>query len=204
MTKLFANIILAVAGLVVVANEISAQTNSRWQVPDWAAKECNEMHRGTLRHGNNIDFFSSLSNGDSDEKIFTRYKITAKEQYDYNGSTTFPSFAWTPIMVESGFALPPKTDNVVALKAESSYPVKHFPPARHPENLVIKYEWEYYRKGETTLRTIVACVFYDVSWCGDGEVDKGEPCDPQAEPWKTLGNCRVNTEKNYTCELKSR
>ena len=74
------------------------------------------------------------------------------------------------------------------LQATSKYSVLDVPQKRNPQNLLVKYTITYSRSPSSNVPKTnhTECVYYEVTWCGDGVLDTkyGEQCDPN-DPSKT-------------------
>jgi hypothetical protein len=64
------------------------------------------------------------------------------EQYDYNKSPDFPTFAWTTNIVNANYKVAANTTMRV-LQATSTYPILAVPAQRAYDNLFIKYTITY-------------------------------------------------------------
>lgn len=164
--------------------------------------KCDNSYNQTLRYGQVYSFTQKIK---TDRLFYTLKKFNFKyqEQYDYNLSESFPEFQWNPLIVSAGYMLSPGTDlDAVYTKPGQKYEIKGIPHIRSFDNFKIQYIFTYYIGNQGPfLRT--DCVNYEISWCGDGVVDKefGEPCDPLAEPWKSNSTCRVNKQDGSKCEI---
>jgi hypothetical protein len=107
------------------------------------------------------------------------------EEYDYNGSNNFPDFSWDPdFKNKNKFILPNTGQDIRVFLANTSYPIKHHPKERSYNNLVLVYDVTYYDEISPDVwnkqpEIFKSCVLYEISWCGDGIIDKefGETCD---------------------------
>lgn len=108
------------------------------------------------------------------------------EEYDYNNSTTFPSFVYTKKLKSLNYIVGPGT-SVKSIVADQSYPIHYHPEKRSPNNLVVKYRYKYYssqnphknKKDWDGPSYLTSCVNYEITRCGDGVIDKddGEECE---------------------------
>jgi hypothetical protein len=106
---------------------------------------CNQVFPAEkLRHGYSYRFWDDYSNLNTYKHQVTGYpSISYSEQYDYNGSTTFPGFSWSAGLAGQGYEINPG-QKIRAIDADTSYPIIYRPASRGPENLVLKYTIDFY------------------------------------------------------------
>lgn len=131
-----------------------------------------------LRHGYSYRFWDDYTNHNTyKHQVYNLPSVVYAEQYDYNGSTTFPSFGWSAGLVAQGYQINPG-QTMRAVDADSSYPIIYRPATRSPDNLILRYTIQYYAQNAGTNwtgpYTHVECQPYEITWCGDGVVDASE------------------------------
>lgn len=176
----------------------------------YAAVTCDQEFYWKLRYGRQYEFGDDFYNTSTNTRFGLNKIDTAyKEQQDYNGDSSFPSFVWTDWIKNKDHILQPK-DSGPVLKATSSYPIKYHPTKRDSKNLTLTYSASYYQSVNngtwTGPKTHTECKYYEITWCGDGVVDAdfAETCDPEDASKTGWGNggCNTNTCQpinNPTC-----
>ena len=154
---------------------------------------CDQTFYGTLRQGKQSTFYDEFINNRSSNVYLRNYDVSYTEQYDYNRSSSFPSFAWTDAIKSANYTVKPgQTTQFV--RATSAYPVYDVPATRSYNNFLITYTvtWSPDVAGNDK-RSHTECMYYEVTRCGDGVVDSGygETCDDGANNGKP-GYCKTD------------
>lgn len=161
---------------------------------------CDQKVTRQLRYGHTYTLDDTLS---SKWKYIGVQSIETfySEKYDYNNSATFPNFGFTEKLKSLDYIVGPGA-RVNSVVASQSYPINYHPEKRSPNNLVVKYRYKYYssqslRKNKKDWEGpsyFTSCVNYEITWCGDGVIDKedGEECEfNDTENNKEQRNCTI-------------
>lgn len=141
-----------------------------------------------LRHGFGYRFWDQFNTSDRlvEYRFVGQPRVFFAEEYDLNGSPSFPAFGWTVALREKEFIVGP-AQTLKYVEADATYPVTYRPKERRVGNLSIAFSAEYYARklfSETWYGPYytLSCQKYEVTWCGDGFVDteEGEECDEGA------------------------
>ncbi len=151
-----------------------------------------------LRHGYSYTFWDDYKNNNTyKHQVYDLPSVVYAEQYDYNGSTSFPSFGWSAGLIAQGYQINPG-QKLRAVDASSSYPIIYRPATRNADNLILRYTLQYFAQNAGTdwtgPYTHVECQPYEITWCGDGvkDTDEGETCDDgtlNGQPGKCNVSC---------------
>lgn len=147
---------------------------------------CDETFHGTLRHGVGYLFDDTFHGTKSTSYYLWNWNVSYNEQYDYNNSSSFPQFSWTPAIKAQGYEVRPN-QSIKILETKTPYNIYSVPAKRAYNNLLVKYTITYSDNAAgNNKRNHVECKYYEISWCGDGVLDRdyGEQCDPK-DPNKT-------------------
>ena len=181
-----------------------------WWGNDWCDISCNQKNEVVssctventfhykLRQNYKYTFWDIFDARDADRRLFWDPEVIFIEQKDFNRWEN-PTFRWTNRNSEKKVSM--NTSEKI-LESTPEYHILDVPDIRTGNNLYIEYSIKYANSRtapEYRRKTHKECVFYEISWCGDGEVDKDwdgkkndepwEECDPEAEPWKTNHRC---------------
>ena len=165
------------------------------------AAGCDSTFYGTLRQWKQYTFYDDFNANSSDKWLWNRaWEYT--EEYDYNNSSSFPSFNWTTQLKNADYKVA-KNTTMTVIEADSKYPILSVPASRSYNNFVIKYTLTYSTdEAGKNKYTHTECKYYQISRCGDGVVDSsyGETCDPKdtSKSWWWNGGCDVSTCKPIT------
>lgn len=161
---------------------------------------CDQTFEWKLRYWYEYRFYDEFSNNSWKSVWISSVDVNYTEEYDYNGSSNFPTFSWTTWFAWKGYVLN-NGDSGRVIEADSKYPINYYPATRSRNNFVIQYDAEYYEKvgwvWSSTPKRHTECKYYEVTWCWDGIVDSdyGEVCDPNdaSKSWWWVWGCEVNT-----------
>ncbi len=146
---------------------------------------CNQVFAPqVLRYGSSYNFFDAYTNNNSYKHQVSGYpQVSYIEQYDYNASTSFPSFGWSAALQSQGYQIYPG-QSITAIESVGAYSILGVPASRSADNFMIRYTIpEYYAEQSPGQwygpYSHVECQPYEISWCGDGVVESayGESCD---------------------------
>lgn len=96
------------------------------------------------------------------------------EERDYNGGDN-PEFPWTENISGREFIIGANETDVLVARSTPLYSVKHFPPTRSADNIVIKYTITYFTEvdGEWVgPKYDIRTQPYEITYCGDGVIDQ--------------------------------
>ena len=102
---------------------------------------------GTLKHGRVYKLWNKVSNNGTTLIGVKTVDVSYKEEYDYNGSSFFPSFSWTNWIANKNYILAPGESGVV-VEADNNYPVIFHPPTTGYKNFLITYKIQYYSSSD--------------------------------------------------------
>jgi hypothetical protein len=145
----------------------------------YAQAACDQTFYGTLRQGKQYTFNDTWNNNGSSSAYLRSYNVGYSEQYDYNRSSSFPSFGRTSAIKSANYEVK-KGSSMEILTASSAYPVYEVPASRSSNNLTVTYTVTYSTdKAGTNKKSHTECKYYEISRCGDGVIDSnyGETCD---------------------------
>ena len=141
---------------------------------------CDQDFYKTLRLWYQYKFWDNFSANGADRWIRTK-KIDYSEQYDYNDSSSFPTFSWTSSIKNADWKVA-KNTSMEIVTADDRYQVKKRPVSRSYDNLLVKYTIKYSNDVAWSAKyEHTECAHYEISRCGDGVVDSKywEQCDPK-------------------------
>ena len=169
-------------------------------ITDTYAFQCDQTFNWKLRYWYQYTFYDDFSNTWT-PKWINSVDVNYIEQQDYNGSSSFPSFAWTPWIISKWYILN-SGDSWTVIRASSTYPINYHPTARNSNNFVIQYKAKYYEQinwvwDMANPKYHTECKNYEITWCWDWVLDSDEweicdPNDPNKAGWGTWG-CNVAT-----------
>jgi hypothetical protein len=188
---------LSASSICLAAPTTSERTTPVVKSNSAVAVNCNITKPSeVLRYDYQYDFTNTFYNPDDYEKYLLEFTPTFIEEYDYNLGEN-PVFDWTSDVKSTRFIVSPKT-NPKFITSTSKYQIRAVPHVRSSNNLFvaysINYEYESYAGSKVWRnKTYIACQPYEVSWCGDGVLDKayGESCDDGGQNGKT-GKCSLS------------
>lgn len=137
-------------------------------------------------------FSDKYTNLDSHPHTLNSFQVFFRESDDMNqdGKATFSeNFQWVPPYPNA--QIPGGAKNVEIIEAIPPYQLLKNPSVRKKDNIYIEYLIN--GRGNQNF-SHKECISYEVTWCGDGIVDKeeGEKCDPKA-PGKSEATCNPVT-----------
>jgi len=177
------------------------------------AYQCDQSFYWKLRYWYQYKFYDNFSNNSSNSIWINKVDVNYTEEYDYNWSSSFPSFNWTSWFKNKWYILNHWESGKV-IDANSSYPINYIPSVRSKNNFVIQYKAKYYEKKWWTWdmshpKYHTECKYYQITWCWDWVLDSsdGEQCDPNDSNkqwwwvwWCDLSCKPINTPKTPTCD----
>jgi len=162
--------------------------------------QCDQTFHWKLRYWYQYTFYDDFSNTWT-PKWINSVDVNYTEQQDYNWSSSFPTFSWTPWIIWKWYILN-SWDSGTVIKANSTYSINYYPITRNQNNFVIQYKAKYYEQvnwvwNMSNPKYHTECKYYEITWCWDGFLDSDEweicdPNDPNKTGWGT-GGCNVNT-----------
>jgi len=188
MKKVVLGLLLGAA----VSTGISANDTKKVDLP-----ECKQNIEGrVLRYMGNYTFYETFSAGKKDAYMNNFWVYFKHPEYLDKGT----SFAWTQDLKKAAYRVPAGTSMRIFDSGKVNWKIVKHPKKRtdatHDFVIVYKTLYDYSntpQKREDDM-TKVDCVYYSVSWCGDGIVDeKDEQCDPGREKDKKRCNPKTCT-----------
>lgn len=156
--------------------------------------QCKHEYYQKVRLGSQYRFHNWYSHGNSFNHTLLKTITTFQESDDINGDGK-ATYAEHFINAPAGTVIPPSTKEqnyeFSGLPDNLAYKTLNPPKKRHKDNIVINYMVLFKTPNGTQWQK--DCVHYEVTWFGDGIVDKddGETCDiadPKREGWVN-GQC---------------
>ena len=111
------------------------------QTVAFAADSCDDTFYGTLRYNKQYTFYDDF-HANSSNKWMWDSRVDYQEQYDYNQSSSFPTFAWTDTIKNNNWLVSAGGTTRV-IQATSAYPILAVPAVRSYNNFLIKYALTY-------------------------------------------------------------
>ncbi|MBS9775078.1 DUF11 domain-containing protein [Candidatus Gracilibacteria bacterium] len=175
--------------------------------------QCDQVFNGTLRYGYEYRLGDTI---DTTNSKYTKFISSITQAFNsntdnyYNGSDALPKVEYTPWLVNKKFIVKPGEKGKI-LTSKSKFHIQDVPEKRKQDNLIVEYDMKYYNavdgkwKGPYNHKE---CKFYEISWCGDGQVDTkyGEQCDPKDSSKKNWGTdgcsitCKPKNKPHNTCD----
>lgn len=84
----------------------------------------------SLRYGNDAYFYDTYTNNDTFAHHLKKFDVLFTEPYDYNASTTFPTFDWTDSLKSANYIVPAGTQRQKVIEAKTPYSIRAVPPKR--------------------------------------------------------------------------
>ena len=157
---------------------------------------CDEVFHYTLRQGEDYIFWDIFHANDTDRRLYGNPIVNFIEPKDYNRWAN-PTFRWTNRDSNKKVS---EGDSIKVVESTPAYHIYDHPDVRSDDNLYIEYDLQYANREnapESRRKTHKECVYYEISRCGDGEIDEeyGEECDPGDSSEKNWWNgwCDENT-----------
>lgn len=158
---------------------------------------CDQVFTGKLRVGKTYSFPDYYTNLNSYPHTLNAFQVDFRESHDMNGDgkLTYDNFIWSP-PYGPGVQIPARAQRVKIIEASPRYRLNTAPAFRKKDNIYIEYSVT--TTGRNTTSTHKECISYEVTWCGDGILDRdeGEVCDPK-DPNKTgwgPGGCNAQCQ----------
>ncbi len=195
--KLFVAIVVGTSSICFATPTTNEKIPPIMKSNNTVAFNCSKTHPSeVLRYNYQYDFTNTFYNTDDYEKYLLAFTPTFIEEYDFNLGEN-PIFDWTSDVKSTDFIMYPKT-NPKFITSTSKYQIRAVPQVRSSSNLFvaysINYEYESYAGSKVWRnKTYIACQPYEISWCGDGVLDKayGESCDDGKQNGQT-GKCSLS------------
>ena len=135
--------------------------------------QCDYTEYGELRVGKSYSFPDILHNNDTYSYVLSSFDVKFSESDDMNqdGKSTFDNFLWYGSW-GPGKEVKAKTSVDPLIYAFPKYAIKTHPSVRKKDNVSIVYTVNLKANGRDVSHK--ECVYYEVTWCGDGVVDSDE------------------------------
>lgn len=162
------------------------------------AASCDQNFYWTLRSWYNRTFNDSYQNYSSVDHWISSYSVDFIEEYDYNNSPNWPIFNWTPWIISKSYIVSGWLSWIFL--NSSNYSILYHPPIRSNNNLLVKYNINYYSKNWSSRnwpKAHTECKYYQITWCWDWIKDTSdwESCDNWTSNWTAWNLC------NTSCQL---
>ena len=166
--------------------------------------ECDEIYHYTLRQGYDYIFWDIFHAKDADRRLYWNPVVNFIEQKDYNrwANPTFRRTNW------DSDKMVPEDASIKVVESTPEYHIYDHPDIRSDDNLYIEYDLQYANRSnapQDRWRSHKECVYYQISWCGDGKIDtdwewkgandKAEVCDPGSEDTKKAPDGQICNDK---------
>jgi hypothetical protein len=110
------------------------------------ASSCDYTEYNELRYGYKYSFSDTFTNKEKSNQVaLSKFDTVFTPQYDYNGSKAEPNFEWTNTIKNKNFHLNPN-ESMTVIETEGTYDINYHPVSRSRDNLLIKYNLEFYKK----------------------------------------------------------
>ena len=159
---------------------------------------CNEIKYKKIRHGYKYKFSLSFINNSKKLLQFINMSSSFDDTKNDLNNNSNPTFDFTNWIRKRHFKMK-RGESGFLYKAKVDYPVISLPKQRLHNNIFIRYTSKFYtiendkREGPFFH---VTCDNYEVTWCGDGIIDKDyETCDD--------GNNKSGDGCSSTCQLEN-
>ena len=175
--------------------------------PNTPNNVCHQTFNQKVRVGYAYDFWDAYNNNQKFPRVLKSFSVDFRENYgdDINrdGKFTFDKFDWAP-PYKAGAQIPAGAQNVKIIQTTEKYQVAVAPKKRLKDNIYVEYHVVVEGNEKEGHRE---CVNYEVTWCGDGVLDKdeGEQCDPNDPSKKGWGpggcdplTCQPKQSSNLT------
>ncbi len=181
------------------------------------ASQCDHTFYATLRDGEEYKLSNTVNNPSDGVPFLVKGFTVEPPISDYNGDAPFPDFSFADWLTAND--RPKKRHNVVMpgesgklIKADDYYKIDRVPNKRDKKNMLVRYKMIYSNWVDDAWqkdRENVDCMYYEISWCGDGQVEPkyGEQCDPKdpnKKNWGTDGctqsTCKPKNKPHDKCD----
>lgn len=163
-----------------------------FSVPSYAFDQCDQVFDGgILRYESAYRFFDTFNNGENKDAYLNEYWVGYENPsyLDKGGA-----FWWTPAIKSSNYKVSKKSSMEVISTSSPNWKIAQHPTTRTKGtrssydfgiSYTISYDFSNNYPNTADDISHKECVYYSVSWCGDGVLDSGyEQCDPN-DPKKT-------------------
>ena len=176
-------------------------------LPSVYAAVCDQtFNGGHLRYKMSYPFYDTLHNNTSSTTYVSETSVNYTENGTWNtgASSTWSyfdpgsDFQYTQALINSGYGVPANSSMRIIETGPTNWKINNKPAVRtngtaQSYDFALRYNVSYDKSNnwpdlsDDTLHT--ECIYYSVSWCGDGVRDPGfERCDPNDPGQNNWGN----------------